>query len=88
MRRSHTHAYRHSKEPIEGVGIFNRALSLTGGRLSFLGKFTKAEDMQAYAEEMVQREKGWLLSQIGLIPDHDDDVMDEVRSRMNTPLWY
>lgn len=30
------------------------------------------------AKKMLQREKGWLLGQIGLIPDCDDDVMDEV----------
>jgi hypothetical protein len=33
--------------------------------------------MDAAAARLVTHEKGWLLSQIGLIPDHDDDVMDE-----------
>ena len=28
-------------------------------------------------EEMLAVEKAWLLSQVGLIPDCDDDVMDE-----------
>lgn len=34
--------------------------------------------MEEMAEHMLRVEKGWLLSQIGLIPDCDDDVMDEV----------
>ena len=31
------------------------------------------------ARHLMTVEKGWLLSQIGLIQDCDDDVMDEVR---------
>ncbi|XP_006461252.1 hypothetical protein AGABI2DRAFT_204905 [Agaricus bisporus var. bisporus H97] len=37
----------------------------------------KARDMDSAAEHMLNVEKQWLLSQIGLIPDCDDDVMDE-----------
>ena len=75
MRRSHAYP---PGEPIEDNDTFNRVISRIGGRLSFLGKLAKARDLESYAEEMVQREKGWLGSLIGLIPDHDDDVMDEV----------
>ena len=85
MRRAYIHPKRHPSEPIEDIATFHRALSLVGGRLSFLGKLTKASDLEADAEGMVRREKGWLLSQIGLIPDHDDDVMDEVR--IDIPVW-
>jgi hypothetical protein len=35
--------------------------------------------MIGMANHLLGIEKGWLLSQIGLIPDCDDDVMDEVR---------
>ena len=35
--------------------------------------------MGEMARHMLSVEKAWLLSQIGLIPDCDDDVMDEVR---------
>lgn len=41
--------------------------------------------MEEMAGHMLHVEKGWLLSQIGLIPDHDDDVMDEVSS---PPLFF
>ena len=82
MRRRHTHTHplKHPDDPIEDNSTLNRVLTRIGGRLSFLGKLAKAPDLESYAEEMVRREKGWLGSLIGLIPDHDDDVMDEVCS--------
>ncbi|EIN06689.1 hypothetical protein PUNSTDRAFT_136530 [Punctularia strigosozonata HHB-11173 SS5] len=54
-----------------------RVIGLVGGRLAYLSKVAKARDMEEYAQHMLDVEKGWLLSQIGLIPDCDDDVMDE-----------
>ena len=51
--------------------------SIIGGRLSFLSKVSRAKDMIAQAKRMMHEEKQWLLSQIGLIKDCDDDVMDE-----------
>ena len=53
-------------------------ISIVGGRLSYLGKVAKAKDMKEHAEHMLAVEKAWLRSQIGLIEDCDDDVMDEV----------
>ena len=47
--------------------------------MSFLSKMSRTRDMLKSAQEVVDWEKAWLLSQIGLIPDCDDDVMDEVR---------
>jgi hypothetical protein len=35
------------------------------------------EHMLAAAVEVLREEKQWLLNQCGLIPDFDDDVMDE-----------
>ncbi|KAI0767071.1 hypothetical protein C8Q74DRAFT_1203613 [Fomes fomentarius] len=63
-----------SKESRE---TFKEVVGLVGGRLTYLGKVSKAADMVKHAEHMLAVEKAWLLSQIGLIPDHDDDVMDE-----------
>jgi hypothetical protein len=51
---------------------------IMGGRLSFLARVSRAPDMEEGAKVIVKHEKSWLQSQIGLIPDHDDDVMDEV----------
>ncbi|KZP27612.1 hypothetical protein FIBSPDRAFT_948523 [Athelia psychrophila] len=53
------------------------AVSKVGGRLLYLNRVSKARDMVGMARHMLRIEKGWLLSQIGLIPDCDDDVMDE-----------
>ncbi|KAF9560959.1 hypothetical protein CPC08DRAFT_455874 [Agrocybe pediades] len=53
------------------------AVSLVGGRLSYLNKVSKHSDIIGMAKHLLEVEKQWLLSQIGLIPDCDDDVMDE-----------
>lgn len=45
---------------------------LIGGRLSVLMALAKRKDMLASANDRVEQEKQWLLSKIGLIPDHDD----------------
>jgi hypothetical protein len=60
--------------------IVLKALELVGGRLSYINKVSKAPDMVKAAEQMVKDEKEWMLSEIGLIRDCDDDVMDEVGS--------
>ncbi|KAF8806546.1 hypothetical protein BYT27DRAFT_7233914 [Phlegmacium glaucopus] len=56
---------------------FKSVVSLVGGRLSYLNKTSKSRDMIWMAKHLLEVEKAWLLSQIGLIPDCDDDVMDE-----------
>ncbi|KAI0301558.1 hypothetical protein B0F90DRAFT_1718166 [Multifurca ochricompacta] len=54
-----------------------QATSILGGRLAYLNRVSRARDMVEMARHMLAVEKGWLLSQIGLIKDCDDDVMDE-----------
>ena len=77
LRRSHLP----SGQALESEESIKNALSCVGGRLSYISRMTKSKmNMEETAKNMVEREKGWLLSQIGLIPDHDDDVMDEVSS--------
>ena len=59
--------------------VLESVISCVGGRLAFLSRVARSHrGMQATAENMLQSEKAWILSQIGLIPDCDDDVMDEV----------
>lgn len=72
MRRNSNH----EKESVERV---REAVSIVGGRLSYLSRVSKARDMIEMANHLKDVEKGWLLSRIGLIQDCDDDVMDEVR---------
>lgn len=45
--------------------------------MGFLSRVANKEHMLAAAEEILREEKQWLLNQCGLIPDFDDDVMDE-----------
>ncbi|KAJ7125093.1 hypothetical protein C8R44DRAFT_782304 [Mycena epipterygia] len=57
--------------------IVEEAVAIVGGRLSYLNKVSKSKDMVEMAKHVLSIEKAWLRSQIGLIPDCDDDVMDE-----------
>jgi hypothetical protein len=45
---------------------------LVGGRMSIVMSLAKHRNMKAAARDKVEMEKQWLLSKIGLIPDHDD----------------
>ena len=66
------------KLEIPSVEIQNEVLPIAGGRLAYLNRIARAYDMREVARHLLAVEKGWLQSQIGLIPDCDDDVMDEV----------
>jgi hypothetical protein len=65
----------HAVTDIDGL---RDALAVVGGRLAYISRVAKARDVAAIARHLLDLEKAWLLSQIGLIPDLDDDVMDEV----------
>jgi hypothetical protein len=65
--------------PAQVEDTLTQAISLLGGRLSYLNRVSRARDMVEMARHMLTIEKGWLLGRIGLIQDCDDDVMDEVR---------
>jgi len=66
-----------SRFEVEDPAVLKEVVSFTGGRMSLLSRMARQPDMTGFAKNHVQAEKAWLLSQIGLIPDHDDDVMDE-----------
>ena len=69
----------HVSLPVPVEDTLTQAVSLLGGRLSYLNRVSRARDMTELARQMLAVEKGWLLGRIGLIQDCDDDVMDEVR---------
>lgn len=69
----------HVSLPVPVEDTLSQAISLLGGRLSYLNRVARARDMVELARHMLAVEKGWLLGRIGLIQDCDDDVMDEVR---------
>lgn len=71
---------RHSTRGKENIETVREAVSIVGGRLSYLSRVSKARDMLEMADHLKTVERGWLLSRIGLIRDCDDDVMDEVRT--------
>lgn len=62
---------------LENDSVLRRVYELVGGRTSYLARVARADDMLEEAQAMIEDEKQWLLSKIGLIPEHDDDVMDE-----------
>ena len=77
---------RNSNRQKETIETVREAVSIVGGRLSYLSRVSKAWDMLEMANHLKTVERGWLLSRIGLIQDCDDDVMDEVRVVPGTPI--
>ncbi|KAG8875956.1 hypothetical protein FRB97_004607 [Tulasnella sp. 331] len=65
--------------------ILREALNIAGGRLSILNRIARSQDLLSYANNLLSCEKGWILSQLGLIPNCDDDVMDE--QKVCTSAW-
>jgi len=61
--------------------LLTKIYGFVGGRLGFLARVANKRDMFAEAEAILKEEKQWLLNQCGLIPDFDDDVMDQQK-------WY
>ncbi|EGG04445.1 uncharacterized protein MELLADRAFT_117080 [Melampsora larici-populina 98AG31] len=61
----------------EGDEEIEQVWKLVGGRIGHLSWCMKHKDMIHAANIIIEREKQWLLSRIGLIVDCDDDVMDE-----------
>ncbi|BFZ54462.1 hypothetical protein PYCC9005_001499 [Savitreella phatthalungensis] len=55
-----------------------------GGRLSFLAKVAKAPSIEKRCAQYLRQEKTWLLSQSALIPDFDDDVLDDGKWQAGT----
>jgi len=60
------------------VAEYHDVIQYTGGRLSMLNRVARAHDMLATARDLLEVEKGWLRSQVGLIDDCDDDVCHAV----------
>lgn len=69
--------YKAGRPPVSDKTM-KSILDYTGGRLSYLNRVAREKDPISMAEHIMSTEKSWLLGQIGLIPDCDDDVMDEV----------
>ncbi|OCF32981.1 hypothetical protein I317_04303 [Kwoniella heveanensis CBS 569] len=66
---------RGTQDQLEDDDVLSRVYELVGGRTSYLARVARADDMLAEAESMIEGEKQWMLSKIGLIPEHDDDVI-------------
>lgn len=83
-----THTFLSASYPGLENSDARKIWDLVGGRLTFLGQLVKdqqalgvddpneaAKGMLDGARRLVSRERAWLEHKLGLIPDHDDDVM-------------
>ncbi|KAG8697597.1 hypothetical protein FRC09_007757 [Ceratobasidium sp. 395] len=64
----------HKLEPDD---VIAQAADVAGGRLAYLSRLARSPDIVHHSERLKSGEKAWLLTNIGLIADCDDDVMDE-----------
>jgi len=83
-------ALRHLRNQYQGKAeddeTLSEALRVSGGRLAYLNHLAHAKDLLKASNKLLETEKGWLLSNMGLIPDCDDDVMDEQKVCASTWL--
>ncbi|KAF5355142.1 hypothetical protein D9756_005455 [Leucocoprinus leucothites] len=82
LRRFRMSVSRRAADP----KLLEEIVHMVGGRLSYLNRVARAKDMKQMADHILKVEKEWLLSQIGLIADCDDDVMDEVGSLISRDI--
>ncbi|CAE6439583.1 unnamed protein product [Rhizoctonia solani] len=62
----------------ESDEVIAEAALTSGGRLAYMSRLARSKkDMRHLIERLKDGEKSWLLTNTGLIPDCDDDVMDE-----------
>ncbi|EUC62520.1 archaeal ATPase [Rhizoctonia solani AG-3 Rhs1AP] len=57
--------------------VVKEAAQVTGGRLAYMSRLARSKELRKSIDDLKQGEKAWLLTNTGLIPDCDDDVMDE-----------
>ncbi|ESK84785.1 hypothetical protein Moror_556 [Moniliophthora roreri MCA 2997] len=67
------------KHIMEDPSEITGAVSIVGGRLSYLNKIAGSRNVKEMADHLLKVEKAWLLSQIGFIVDCDsnDNAIDE-----------
>ncbi|KAF8678822.1 hypothetical protein RHS04_04972 [Rhizoctonia solani] len=68
-----------SQEESESEQTLRDAAAASGGRLAYMSRLARSTErkMEDSIKRLKQGEKAWLLTNTGLIPDCDDDVMDE-----------
>ena len=58
--------------------ILTEVYDKIGGRLTFLNRVAKAQDMVKKCDEICEMEKTWFLNNCGILgTEMDDDVMDQ-----------
>ena len=63
---------------VESEDVYKTVISTVGGRLSYLRNAASQPDMLKYTRQLVHMEKAWLLSQIGLVTDHEGEDLHQV----------
>ncbi|KAK6511937.1 hypothetical protein TWF481_000840 [Arthrobotrys musiformis] len=68
-------AKHHADQDTEGD--LEKIYQLVGGRLSYLSRVAQASNMEAKANEIIENEERWLLTNCGLLGEGQDDDVNE-----------
>lgn len=68
-------AKHHADQDMEGD--LEKIYQLVGGRLSYLSRVAQASNMEAKANEIIENEERWLLTNCGLLGEGQDDDVNE-----------
>lgn len=69
--------------------LLEEVYNKVGGRLTFLNRVAKSEDMIATCNEICEAEKTWFLNKCWILGEEmDDDVMDEQKYSVSVFFAY
>lgn len=69
--------------------ILEKVYDKVGGRLSFLNRVAKSEDMLKMCQHICETEKTWFLNRCWILGEEmDDDVMDEQKYSVRYSLSF
>jgi hypothetical protein len=72
---------------ITSPAVLEEVYDKIGGRLTFLNRVAKSQDMIKKCDQICQMEKTWFLNNCGILGEEmDDDVMDQQKYAVGHPL--
>lgn len=70
------------------LDVLEKVYEKVGGRLTFLNRLSKSQDMLQTCDDICTEEKTWFLNQCGILGEEmDDDVMDQQKYAVSHSMW-
>jgi hypothetical protein len=88
MQALRNYRMKYWREPTP-TSVLEEVYDKIGGRLTFLNRVAKSQNMIQKCDEICQMEKTWFLNNCGILGEEmDDDVMDQQKYAVSTPTLF